>query len=309
MRKIAVLGFVAVAFLPGLALAQVRQFRFYLTYQDPMLIALARASGADVTAALGKEIPSDRYLNVPAASSFRVGLEFQHISNGEGDVYVKDCISFIAYDRAELTNVSYLAAPPLDNYSFRKVAPMFTTESSLSMNLENFGGGSAYDLNRDPIDENNDGIPDQATYFASSSLGVGGYVLGSDDTRQVRPVGTSYAIRPLYRRSNGTSALGWLKVQPGERHRICTSVYTNSLQVGEPYGSRTGETGLLLHTTGGEQTGQSNNLGYPRNSGFNPEPWQNIGAKYTLMGAAPVPEPGGMVGLLAGLAMLIRRRG
>ncbi|MBL8047443.1 MAG: PEP-CTERM sorting domain-containing protein [Chthonomonas sp.] len=308
MRKIAGLGFVAAALLPGLALAQVRQFRYYLSYGDQQLVDLARTSGADIHATLGAEIPNGNPVRVPAMQSFKVFLGVEHLDNGNGEAFVKHLRSFVAYDRARLSNAAFFSAPPTDNFSFRKISPTHTAADMLAQNVNDFGSGIVYDLHRNTIDEDNDGLPDRAVYADLVDRGVGAFVSGSDSSVQVRPMGTSHLLNPRYRLANGNFGFGWFRLAPGTRHLICTLSYENGLQVGESYGNATGETGLLLHTTDAEQTGSGNNLGFYRTSSLHPEPWQNIGAKYTLIGAAPVPEPGVMVGLLAGLGMLIRRR-
>ncbi|MBL8048854.1 MAG: PEP-CTERM sorting domain-containing protein [Chthonomonas sp.] len=288
--------------------ATTRDFRFYLSYGDQQLVDLARSAGADPHAVIGSEIPANSGLRVPSMSQFKVRLGVQHIDNGFGPAYAQTLYNFIAYDQASLTNVSYTTAPPLDQFSFRKISPVFTGAGQLFQNLSNYRQAIVYDLNRNTVDGNSDGVPDVATYRSTSGNGVGAYISGNDDPRQVRPVGASYAIRPYYVLPSGISGNGWFKIQPGERIDICDISYNNSLQVNESYGSQPGETGLLLHTTNASQTGYGNNLGYRRTSGVDLEEWHNFGAKYTLIGAAPVPEPGGMVGLLAGLGMLIRRR-
>ncbi|MBL8047444.1 MAG: PEP-CTERM sorting domain-containing protein [Chthonomonas sp.] len=308
MRKIAGLGFVAAALLPGFALAQARQFRYYLSYGDQQLVDLARSSGADLNAALGSEIPTGIALRVPSMGSFKVNLCVQHIAQGFGEVFVKNISGYVAYDRAFHRNVAFLSAPPLDTFSFRKVAPVFTGVDELQLNASDFGKRVVYNRQRNTVDENLDGVPDLAEYGGPNALGFGAYVAGNDDAYQVRPVGVSHSLDPLYPLANGMIASGWFKMLPDERLRICNLSYANALAVGESYGFASGETGLQLHTSNGEQTGYPNNLGYYRNSNMHPELWQHIGAKYTLIGAAPVPEPGGMVGLLAGLGILIRRR-
>ncbi|MBL8049225.1 MAG: PEP-CTERM sorting domain-containing protein [Chthonomonas sp.] len=308
MRKIAGLGLVAAALLPGLALAQARQFRYFLTYQDPQLVQLARSSGSDSDAEIGAEIPNNVSLAVPSLSTFSVGVSMQHIANGYGSVFLRTFQSYVVYDRAILSNVAYTSAAPLDASSFRKISPVYTASNQLSQNLSEFGSGTVYDVHRNPVDVNGDGVPDIATYGTSAGRGMGAYIGGSDSAVQARGVGTNFSITPNYDLLDGFVASGWRKIVPGEVVHFCTSTYTNALSLGETYGANGFETGLHLYTTGGEQTGHGNNMGFRRNVDDYPEPWQNIGAKYTLIGAAPVPEPGGMVGLLAGLGMMIRRR-
>ncbi|MBL8049226.1 MAG: PEP-CTERM sorting domain-containing protein [Chthonomonas sp.] len=308
MRKIAGLGFVATALLPGLALAQARQFRYFLTYRDSELVRLARSTGSDPAAEIGGEIPVTVRLSVPTMGSFTVGLAMQHLANGLGPVYLNHFRSFIAYDRALLSNGAFLSAPPLDQNSFRKISPLFTGSNQLRNNLSNFGSGIVYDLNRNTIDIDLDGQPDIGTYGTNAGRGSGAYVSGNDGATQVRGAGTAFPMTPDYDLLNGFIGSGWFKVLPEAIHHICDATYVSNLEVGEVFGSSEGETGLLLHTTGGEQNGNGNNMGFYRLADDNPEPWQNIGAKYTLIGAAPVPEPGVMLGLLAGLGILIRRR-
>ncbi|MBL8049173.1 MAG: PEP-CTERM sorting domain-containing protein [Chthonomonas sp.] len=269
---------------------------------------MARSTGVDLNAAVGSEIPTHVSLNVPIVGNFRVRIAVQNMGSSYGEVFLSTLTSYIAYDRAEVTNVAYLGAIPSDTYSFRKLSPAFTAEESLAANLSRFASDPVFDRQKRPLDENSDGVQDLANYVVVSSRGIGAYVAGSDDLRQLRPIGLSHSVWPRYLTRNGNFGFGWLKVLPGEKHVICDQSFTTSLGIGETYGTHSGETGLLVHTSGGEKTPNGNDHGYYRSSLMHPEPWQHIGAKYTLIGAAPVPEPGVMVGLLAGLGMLIRRR-
>ncbi|MBL8048856.1 MAG: PEP-CTERM sorting domain-containing protein [Chthonomonas sp.] len=307
LSRLIIIGTLSLALLPEITLGQ-RQFRYFLTYQDSQLVQLARGSGYDPDAELGAEIPSNVPLSVPSMSSFTVGLSMQYVANGFGSLFLKGFRNYVVYDRANGDNGAYLSAVPLDEHSFRKVSPVYTGISQLSQNLSNFGSGVVYDLHGNTVDINGDGMPDVATYSGSVARGVGAYVAGNDNAVQIRGVGTSYFMTPDYDLMNGFIGSGWFKILPGATLHFCNATYTNTLGIGETYGNGGGETGLHLYTTGGEQTGYANNMGFLRNVDDYPEAWQNIGAKYTLIGAAPVPEPGVMVGLLAGLAMLIRRR-
>lgn len=297
--------------LPLFALAQSREFRFSLAYGDEQLVQLARSAGTDPLAALGREIPQGVTLQVPSFQPFKVQVHTVHNDMGFGTVYVNTYQNFMAYDRARLFHVATTTAPQLDEHSFRKLSPRYTGNQELNLNASNFQSRTVYDLNRNTRDENGDGVPDLATWRRQGgSVGAGGYLPIGNTNYVVRPAGIGMGAAPLFRLANGNVGAGWVKLLPGERMHMFDLEYTNALAVGETYGYGAGETGLLLHTTGGDQDGEANNMGFQRNDIFNPEPWRNIGAKYNLIGAAPVPEPGSAVALALGvLAFAMRRRG
>ncbi|MBL8047686.1 MAG: PEP-CTERM sorting domain-containing protein [Chthonomonas sp.] len=287
-------------------LAQVPTFRHYFAYGDDRLVQLARQSGADTTAAIGKEIPQGVQLRVPTnTDEFRVQYRMTYVSGAYETIFSRFHATNFVFDRAWITDGSVLdLSSALGAESYRKLAPSHVQVDGAPSNFINGQPLGGWINPTTFFDNDSDGMPDTFTYKAISG-GFAGAWNGSSDY-MLRDIGLHGGIGG-YREGSGT---GGSLYSVGESRYICDVSWRANLAVGEQYGLLGSETGLGIHvrpgrvspTWGGTHFFQS--LQYYGN-----EPdWINIGARYNLIGAALVPEPTSMAALGVALLLLTRRQ-
>ena len=276
--------------------------RYFLSYADRATVNLARQTGNDPLAAIGREIPTDRPFIVPAktlnggrfkvtfGSELVAGASFYH--SGSSSLH-------LSFDRTT-TNDGPLN-PPLDDTSFRKLFP--ADWDSLLSNFSSFRESQAYGPaggNYQPLDENHDGIADyvkldvlRRNAFTRAVETGGGMVFS-------KPIGLACSFGlPEY----PGGGLGFnQKLFLGVKNHYFDVEWANDLAAGETYGFAPGETGLDIHTptdTFGIASGSAT---------FSAPDFQMsyIGARYNLVVA--VPEPATLLALGAGMLALRRKR-
>jgi hypothetical protein len=306
--------FTSLCFATGLQLCWgLETWNYYLSYADPQMIQLARFSGADPSAAIGREIPKHVPLRVPTSGqTFRIGFNQQYVSGTNPQGFSRTVSPQIVFDRARATD-SFFANHQLDEHSFRKIAPaskFFDSRfgsDNYRESITSYGSALA-GWNMDTRqDLDNDGVQDTGTY---------GIIVGQSDwpraslrgiTGQgvsVRPVGIN-TFMDLF---NGQfTAASYLNA--GESQFVCEMEFTSNLAVGETYGFGDGETGLQIYChpviSHEEQAGSTSTS--PTINSSTAELRSFIGARYNLIGAA-VPEPSSLLALGAGLLVINRRR-
>ena len=281
--------------------AQCGVARYFFAYADAQTVDLARRTGNDPLAAIGREIPTDRPLMVPARTlnggKFKVTFGTQYMS-GTDPYYLGGTSLHMSFDRTT-TNDGPIN-PPLDETSFRKLFP--ANWDNLYSCYSNFRPLQAYTPPNAPLDQNHDGIAD----FVQSDLRI-----RKAFTRAVETGGGLVFSKPIGLAGSFLlpefpgGGLGYLHRQrPGETVHYFDVEWASDLAAGETYGFAAGETGLDIHTPTG-----SGALGIASGSATWSAPSFDmtfIGARYNLVAA--VPEPATLLALSAGMLALRRRR-
>ena len=299
MKFCLIVGFVFVA-----GAGQCGVMRYFFAYADAQTVDLARRTGNDSLAALGREIPTDRPLIVPAKTlnggRFKVTFGAEYVS-GNDPYYIFGSSLHFSFDRTT-TNDGPIN-PPLDDTSFRKLFP--ASWDNLYSSYSNFRQLQAYASNMGifyPIDRDQDGIADylptdlRFRRAFTRAVETGGGMVFS------KPIGLggSFGI-PEY----AGGGIGYFhRLRPGDKLHYFDVEWANDLAAGETYGFGPGETGLDIHTPTGLGA-----LGIADGSAtFSAPDFQMsyIGARYNLVAA--VPEPATLLALGAGVLALRRRR-
>ena len=275
--------------------------RYFFAYADAQTVDLARRTGNDPLAAIGREIPTDRPLMVPAKTlnggRFKVtfGCELVALPT---PYYTIASSLHMSFDRTT-TNDGPIN-PPLDETSFRKLFP--ANWDSLYSNYSNFRRLQAYQPNMGiyyPIDRNGDGIADdlpsdlhlRRAYTRAVETG-GGMVFS-------KPIGLGGTfIIPDY---PGGGAEYSHRFLVGDKLHYFDVEWANDLAAGETYGFGPGETGLDIHTSDPHAPGSGVSTWSAPDFGMT-----FIGARYNLVAA--VPEPATLLALSAGMLALRRKR-
>ena len=276
--------------------------RYFLSYADRTTVDLARRTGNDPLAAIGREIPTDRPFVVPAKTlnggKFKVNFGATYVA-GDAPYFVGGSSLHLSFDRTT-TNDGPIN-PPLDDTSFRKLFP--ADQNNLLTNFSNFAPIPAYVSqwpNFVPLDRDGDGLPDNLKVdillrraFTRAVETGGGMVFS-------KPIGLggSFGL-PEYPGGN----LGFFqKMVIGTTYHYFDVEWANDLAAGESYGFAAGETGLDIHTPNA-----------PGSPGDGVATWSApdfgmtfIGARYNLVAA--VPEPATLLALSAGMLALRRKR-
>ncbi len=276
--------------------------RYFFAYADAQTVDLARRTGNDPLAAIGREIPTDRPLMVPAKTlnggRFKVTFGTEYVS-GVDPYYVGSTSLHMSFDRST-TNDGPIN-PPLDQTSFRKLFP--ANWNNLYSCYSNFRPLQAHGWLYEgfPIrDYDHDGIADylptdlrfRQAYTRAVEIG-GGMVFS-------KPIGLAGSfVLPEY---PGGGVGHQQKQRPGDKLHYFDVEWANDLAAGETYGFGPGETGLDIHTptdTFGIASGSAT---------FSAPDFQMsyIGARYNLVAA--VPEPATLLALSAGMLAVRRRR-
>jgi hypothetical protein len=273
--------------------------RYFFAYADAQTVDLARRTGNDPLAALGREIPTDRPLMVPAKTlnggRFKVTFGTQYMS-GADPYYIGGTSLHMSFDRTT-TNDGPIN-PQLDDTSFRKLFP--ANWNNLYSCYSNFRPMQAYRGTLAPVDANNDGIAD----FVASDLH-----LRRAYTRAVETGGGMVFSKPIGLGGSfglpdfpGVGLNYLYRQRPGETFHYFDVEWANDLAAGETYGFAPGETGLDIHTP-------TDTFGLAEGSATASAPsfgMSYIGARYNLVAA--VPEPATLLALSAGLLALRRKR-
>lgn len=261
--------------------ANAATFRWFLAYGDQNLVDMARSSGNDPSATIGREIPSTRNLLVPTSGGvFNVTLGVTLVS-GAANSYTFGPAINVAFDQG-LQGVGVEHIEP-DAFSFRKLTYGGSTYASSFNPQPPF---PAYKSNGQVADGNNDGIQDtghwevgQPSVRAAPGAGI-----------SVRPIGLSAGL-------TGFSEFGTVfrKLPLNSPILFTGMLFKSQLSADEVYGAVGTETGLQP-IIGGDV-------------GLN-ACWMVSGhtyqtSKYVVQA---VPEPGTLAALGMGAVALLRRR-
>ncbi len=276
--------------------------RYFFAYADAQTVDLARRSGNDPLAALGREIPSDRPLIVPAKTlnggRFKVTFGTEYVS-GVDPYYVGSTSLHMSFDRTT-TNDGPIN-PQLDDTSFRKLFP--ANWNNLYSCYSNFRPLRAHGwlFEGFPIrDYDHDGIADflpSDLFFREAytrAVETGGGMVFS------KPIGLAGSFGlPEYPGGN----VGYQQIHHlGDKLHYFDVEWANDLAAGETYGFGPGETGLDIHTPN-EPGGPGSGVATWSAPSFG---MTYIGARYNLVAA--VPEPATLLALSASLLALRRKR-
>ena len=276
--------------------------RYFFAYADAQTVDLARQTGNDPLAAIGREIPTDRPFIVPAKTlnggRFKVTFGTEYVSGNDPYYSFATSLHF-SFDRTT-TNDGPIN-PPLDETSFRKLFP--ANWADLYSNFGNFRPLQAYNSTGGvyhPVDRNGDGITD----FLPTDLRFRRAFTRAVETGAgmvfSKPIGLGSGFGIPEYAAGGFEYSH--RLRPGDKLHYFDVEWANDLAAGETYGFAPGETGLDIHTptdTFGIASGSAT---------FSAPDFQMsyIGARYNLVAA--VPEPATLLALSAGLLALRRKR-
>ena len=278
------------------AFALCAEERYFFAYADAQTVDLARRTGNDPLAAIGREIPTDRPFMVPAKTlnggRFKVRFCSEWLSD-PGNLRGNSSFHF-SFDRTT-TNDGPIN-PPLDETSFRKLFP--ANQQNLVANFSNFGSVPAW-LNTGPVDENHDGVQDIITMALTQNKAFTRAVETGGGLIFSKPIGLGGGLRVPIAGDNLFS-YGY-RVGVHQPIGFCDVEWANDLAEGETYGFAPGETGLDIHTSDPHAPGDGVSTWTAPSFGIT-----SIGARYNLVAA--VPEPATLLALSAGMLALRRRR-
>ncbi|MBL8047685.1 MAG: PEP-CTERM sorting domain-containing protein [Chthonomonas sp.] len=291
--------------MAGLCPGQTATFRHFFAYGDQHLVDLARESGADRAAAIGREIPQNVQLRVPThGEEFRLQIHSTYVDGSRPHMWTWFHDYHLSFDQSHWDSSSTRDPNEfLDDSSFRKVEPASFTLQTLSENFVNGQMQGSWDSPTQMIDLDENGEPDQSQYQANPTL-LSGSANGTELTslRNVGLYGSVSGRSPLF-------GIGGSRLALGETRHIIDVRWRSNLVNGEQYGSMGSETGLAIHVFPSRDSADWTSTTFYQSEFHYPgDPdWINIGARYNLIGAALVPEPTSIAALGLGLLLLRRK--
>lgn len=286
--------------------SQTATFRHFFAYGDEALVQLARQSGADSTAAVGKEIPQNVALHVPAdGREFVVQYHMAYVSGTREAIWSFGMGTNFVFDRGVMSDGAVTDLSTVySSESYRKLTPSLTAAGELANNFVNGQIFGAWQSPTTMFDSDADGVADNFVY--DSDVGAIAGAANGQVAIMPREVGLHGSVRGM---RPGFST-GGSRFARGESRHVIDISWKANLQQGEQYGQFGEETGLKIHTVSGKPSPSWGYTSFRQISqyyGSDPD-WINIGAKYNLIGAALVPEPTVAVTLLSGCILVLRRK-
>lgn len=253
-------------------------WRFTMAYGDANLASINGSS-------VGTEMAAGSTLMVPqSGNNFTVQVWAEKMSSPSGtDVYAGGSVH-IAYDKAPLSNST--TRPETDSAFLHKKLVASTTSASGSM--FNYATG----LNH----YNSAGVlQGQTGYLSPLSRVFRGVFTGDTSSPRKSGLSTQFAI----------SAFGFIHPNIGDRIHLFDFRLTSQLAAGQTYGFGADEVGLELFCYGGTGSPNGGSTCWMAANSFSGPTHDEIGMRVNLQA---VPEPGSLLALAAGCAVLLRRK-